>query len=79
VPTYLPLVWIIALLLILTPGQLRRERFLLTVAAIQLAFYLAAYAITPLDLAGHVNGSWPRLTSHVTMLVAFAGVTALKR
>ena len=77
VPTYLPLVWIVALILIaINP---RRERFLLTVAAIQMFFYLAAYAITPLDLAGHVNGSWTRLTSHLTIFVAFAGVSALKR
>ena len=77
VPTYQPLVWIVSLILILT--DMRRERFLLSVVAIQLFFYLAAYAITPHDLAGHVNGSWPRLTSHVTIFVAFAGVSALKR
>jgi hypothetical protein len=75
VPTYQPIVWIVSLLAAVP--YLRRERFLLTVAAIQLLFYLAAYAITPLDVVGHVNGSWPRLTSHVTIFIAFAGATSI--
>ena len=75
VPTYQPFVWIVALIAILFSA--RRERFLLTVAGVQVFFYLAAYAITPHDVAGHVNGSWPRLTSHVTIFVAFAGATSI--
>jgi hypothetical protein len=72
-----PAVWIatLAALLLAIRENIRRERFLLTLVALQLAFYLGAYAVTPLDLVGHVNGSWDRISSHVTMLVAFAGIT----
>jgi hypothetical protein len=74
-----PVVWIVTLiaLLLATRENLRRERFLLTLVALQLSFYLGAYAVTPLDLVGHVNGSWDRISSHVTMLVAFAGITCI--
>ena len=75
---YQPIVWVAALgALALAPREnVRREWFLLTIVGLQLAFYLAAYAVTPLDVVGHVNGSWDRISSHVTMLVAFAGVTS---
>lgn len=74
-----PLVWIAAMGgLALAPREnFRRERFLLLIVGLQLAFYFAAYAVTPLDLVGHVNGSWDRISSHVTMLVAFAGLTSI--
>jgi hypothetical protein len=79
VPTYQPIVWMVSLLAVaLAPSvHARRERFLLITTVVQVFFYLAAYAITPLDVAGHVNGSWPRLTSHVTIFVAFAGATSI--
>jgi hypothetical protein len=79
ISVYQPLAWIAALAAIaLAPAaNLRRERFLLTIVALQLGFYLAAYAVTPLDVVGHVNGSWDRISSHVTMLLAFAGVTSI--
>jgi hypothetical protein len=75
---YQPFAWAGALgALALAPGEnVRRERFLLTIVALQLALYLGAYAVTPLEVVGHVNGSWDRISSHVTMLVAFAGVTS---
>ena len=75
---YQPIVWAGALgAFALAPREnVRREWFLLTIVGLQLAFYLAAYAVTPLDVVGHVNGSWDRISSHVTMLVAFAGVTS---
>lgn len=74
-----PLVWIAAIggLALAPKENFRRERFLLLVVGLQLAFYFAAYAVTPLDLVGHVNGSWDRISSHVTMLVAFAGLTSI--
>jgi hypothetical protein len=79
ISVYQPLAWIGALAgIALAPAQnLRRERFLLTIVGLQLAFYLAAYTVTPLDVVGHVNGSWDRISSHVTMLLAFAGVTSI--
>jgi hypothetical protein len=79
IAAYQPLAWIGALIAImLAPGEhVRRERFLIILALLQLSFYLAAYAVTPLDVVGHVNGSWDRVSSHVTMLLAFAGVTSI--
>jgi hypothetical protein len=79
VPVYQPWVWIAALVAIaLAPAaNLRRERFLLTVVALQLCFYLGAYAMTPHDVFGHVNGSWERISSHVTILIAFVGLTSI--
>jgi hypothetical protein len=79
VPVYKGLAWIGAIMaLTLAPREnFRRERFLLTIVALQLAFYLAAYAVTPLEVVGHVNGSWERISSHVTMLLAFGGVTSI--
>lgn len=80
VPTYQPLAWIGSLVaLILDREGLRRERFLLTIVSLQLAFYLAIYAVTPLDISAHVNGSWDRITSHVTVLLVFAGLTSIGR
>ena len=79
IPAYQSWAWIGALLgLALAPVEnVRRERFLLTIVVLQLAFYLGAYAVSPLDVVGHVNGSWDRISSHVTMLLAFAGVTSI--
>ncbi len=79
IAAYQPLAWIGALIaLMLAPREhVRRERFLLILASLQLSFYLVAYAVTPLDVVGHVNGSWDRVSSHVTMLLAFAGVTSI--
>jgi hypothetical protein len=79
VPVYQPMVWIAALVAIaLAPAaNLRRERFVLTVVALQLCFYLGAYAMTPHDVFGHVNGSWERISSHVTILIAFVGLTSI--
>jgi hypothetical protein len=34
--------------------------------------------MTPYDVHGHVNGSWERISSHVTMLIAFAGLTSIR-
>jgi hypothetical protein len=78
VPSHQPLVAIASLAAIaLAPAaNLKRERFILTVVAVQVAFYLAAYAVTPHDVAGHVNGSWERISSHVTLLIGFAGITS---
>jgi hypothetical protein len=79
VPVYQPWVWIAALVAIaLAPAaNVRRERFLLTIVAVQLCFYLGAYAMTPHDVFGHINGSWERISSHVTILMAFVGLTSV--
>jgi hypothetical protein len=79
VPMYQPIVLIVSLVAIaLSPREnVARERFLLLTAAVQLGFYLGVYAMTPHDVVGHVNGSWERISSHVTILVAFAGLTSI--
>lgn len=79
VGTSQPFVWIAALLALLLSlrENLARERFLLLVVGFQLAFYFGAYAATTGELVGHVNGSWDRISSHVTMLVAFVGLTSI--
>jgi hypothetical protein len=79
IAAYQSFLWIGALtgIALMPLENIRRERFLLTIAALQLACYLGAYAVTPLDVVGHVNGSWDRISSHVTMLLAFAGVTSI--
>ena len=80
VPVYQPWVWIGALIaMALAPAaNLRRERFLVTLIFLQLCFYLGAYAMTPHDVFGHINGSWERISSHVTVLIAFVGLTSVR-
>lgn len=79
VPSHQPVVVIASLVaLALAPAaNFRRERFILTVVVVQVGFYLAAYAVTPHDVAGHVNGSWERISSHVTLLIGFTGITSI--
>jgi hypothetical protein len=69
-----PWFWVAILVgILIAPAAARRgERFVLLVSAIQLLFYLCAYLATPHDLRWHVLTSWSRLTSHVTVPIAFA-------
>lgn len=80
-PAYGSLTVIVAMLAIARNPVVHatRERFLLVLAAIQILFYLGIYAGTPSEVVGHVNGSWDRISSHVTMLIGFAGITSLRR
>jgi hypothetical protein len=55
----------------------KRERFVLLVVAIQLAFYLASYLATPHDVHWHIATSWPRLTRHLLIPLTVAVVLAL--
>ncbi|HUF17717.1 MAG TPA: hypothetical protein VMS12_06715, partial [Thermoanaerobaculia bacterium] len=48
--------------------SVRRERFLLAVVAVQLAFYLAAYVITPNGMEWQIRWSWGRLVTHLLPL-----------
>jgi hypothetical protein len=56
----------------------RKERFLTTVVALQLAAYVAAYVITPYDPAWHVRWSWERLLSHVLPLLVFSACVRVR-
>jgi hypothetical protein len=74
-----PLLWIAlaAGVLILPHVARRRERFVLLVVAIQLAFYLASYLVTPHDVHWHIATSWTRLTRHLIVPLTVAVVLAL--
>ena len=71
-----PLFWIgIALAILLNlPRAVRRERFLLTVIVVQVAFYLAAYVVTPHDVTWHVRWSWERIVNQVTLSLGFLAI-----
>jgi hypothetical protein len=72
-----PELWLIALLaLALHPPAVRRERFLLGVAALQASSYIAVYAGTLNDLASHVQSSVGRVSSHLAPLAAIVAVLA---
>jgi hypothetical protein len=55
----------------------RRERFLLGTVAIQYLFYLGAYFVTPHDIEWHVKWSWERVLNQMTLLLAFAAISAV--
>lgn len=73
--------WIVAALalLVVPLAQIRRERLLLAVSALQLACYVAVYVVSPHDLRWHVATSWPRLPAHVATPVLFAVMLMLAR
>jgi hypothetical protein len=77
-PDY-PFFWIAAVLSIVLAGKARlaRERVVLIALGVQLAFFLAAYLVTPRDVAWHVATSWPRLAAQLVLPVVFlAGLFA---
>jgi hypothetical protein len=66
-----PWLWAAILLgLLLIPR--RREGFVLLATLFQIAFYVAAYFVTPHDPAWHIGTSWPRLTMQIAAPIAFA-------
>jgi hypothetical protein len=71
-----PLFWIGVLLSVGIAFRqwISRERLILVVVFVQVFFYLAAYLVTPLDLAFHIRWSWDRLVWHIEPLLAFAAV-----
>ncbi|MCU1231291.1 MAG: hypothetical protein JWO97_4175 [Acidobacteria bacterium] len=74
-----PLLWValIAGVLVLPNVARRRERFVLLVVAIQLAFYIASYLVTPHDVHWHISTSWTRLTRHLIVPLTVVVVLAL--
>ena len=73
-----PLFWSgILLALVLGFRQLRRERFLVTAIALQLAFFIAAYLVTPHDIAWHVRWSWERIVTQLAAAIGFLAVNCL--
>jgi hypothetical protein len=76
---YEPWFWIALLAgLIIVPGTIVfRERFVLIVTAIQLAFYIASYFATPHEVAWHVLTSWSRLTDQIAIPITVVVFLAL--
>ena len=65
--------YFLASALIIVPGTIvARERFVLMVTAIQLAFYIGSYFATPHAVAWHVVTSWSRLTDQIAVPITFA-------
>jgi hypothetical protein len=74
-PDY-PLFWLATAIAIIAGGSRRlvRERWILLALALQLAFFLGAYLVTPRDLEWHVATSWPRLLSQLVVPMGFVAV-----
>lgn len=73
-----PLLWIgIAVALILGAKGLARERFLGTAIVVQFFFFLAAYFVTPHDVAWHVRWSWERLVAQLTPSLLFLAIALI--
>ncbi|HET8775652.1 MAG TPA: hypothetical protein VFP80_17765 [Thermoanaerobaculia bacterium] len=68
-----PELWIALLVaLVIFAPHLRRERFVLIAVALQLVFYIAAFAATPRELRWHVETAATRLLEQVALPLAFA-------
>jgi len=73
-----PLFWSgILLALLIGVRQLRRERFLALAIVIQLAFFIAAYLVTPHDVTWHVRWSWERIVTQLAAAMGFLAVAVL--
>ena len=73
-----PLFWSgVLLALLLGLPRLRREKFLLVTIALQLAFFIAAYLVTPHDVTWHVRWSWERIVTQLAAPIGFLAVVAM--
>ena len=64
--------------LLAAPAKARsRERFVLAAVAAQLAIYIGTYYATPHDLHWQISMSWPRLTEHLAVPMAYTVMTML--
>jgi len=61
----------------LVPHSVRRERFIVTVTFVQLAFFVATYFVTPHDFTWHIVTSWQRLTRQVQIPITVVCVLLL--
>ena len=74
-----PVYWIalgLGMLLVLRT-LVKRERFVLVAVAVQFAFYIGAYLVTPHDIDWHVRWSWERLISHLTPVLTYVVLVGL--
>ncbi len=74
-----PLFWggVIAAILLGLRRIVQRERFLASAILCQLLFFLAAYLVTPHDVAWHVRWSWERILNQLTIMILFLAFTGL--
>jgi hypothetical protein len=61
----------------IVPRAVRRERFIVTVTFVQLAFFVATYFVTPHDFTWHIMTSWQRLTRQVQIPITVVCVLLL--
>lgn len=59
------------------PEIIRREKFLLTVVALQYLSYLVAYLSTPHDLDWHFKWSWERVINQMTVPLGVAVIASI--
>src|SRR6266545_65961 len=71
---YEPWFWVVVLagVLIAPAAMRRREKFVLLVTVVQLAFYVGSYFATPRDVEWHVATSWSRLTDQIAIPITVA-------
>lgn len=69
-----PWLWLIIIVALVLA---RRERFLVTVVALQLAFFLAVYLVTPFDAVWQIETSWGRLSRQLIVPATYAALAAL--
>jgi hypothetical protein len=76
-----PLFWggIIVAILVGVPQVARRERFLATAVLCQLLFFIAAYIVTPRDVAWHIRWSWERIVDQLGVLLVLLAFAASVR
>jgi len=68
----------IALALVVgAPRIVRRERFLAIAIVVQIAFFLAAYIVTPHDVTWHVRWSWERLVAQLGAAIVFLAMVSV--
>ncbi len=63
--------------LVIVPRAVKRERFIVIVTAVQLAFFVATYFVTPHDTTWHIMTSWQRLTRQVQIPITVVCVLLL--
>lgn len=75
-----PLVWIgIIVALLLSARRIARdERFLALAVVLQFLAFVAAYLVTPREIAWHVRWSWERLVLQLSPSIAFLACVRLK-
>lgn len=64
---------------VIVPRAVRRERFIVAVTGVQLAFYVATYFVTPHDVTWHIMTSWQRLTRQVQLPLTVVCVLLLAK